>query len=196
MMQLISHALLNYGFCRKYIWYMYMKCIVTLTFISFEEDYPRINGEKPVRWTPKIKHTKISTLGFCGHHFCIVLECNKTLGDGCWQPVVTSHFGPKMAPDNRLSPAVLDQKWLLTTSHIFTIKWFKIEFHFIDFIMGLTGAGNRPHSQLQFLQNHAELPNFATYSCNFYSQMSCFFPNFCKKGPIPKHLDKALINML
>ena len=60
------------------------------------------------------------------------------------------------------------------------------------FIPGLTGAGNRPHSQLQFLQNHAEFPNFATYSCNFYSHMSCFFPTFCHEGPIPKHLDKAV----
>ena len=39
---------------------------------------------------------------------------------GCWQPVVTSHFGPK---------------WLLTTSHIFTIKWLKMVFHFINFIL-------------------------------------------------------------
>ena len=40
-----------------------------------------------------------------------------------------------MAADNRLSPAVLDQIWLLTTSHIFTIKWFKMVFHLIDFIL-------------------------------------------------------------
>ena len=40
-----------------------------------------------------------------------------------------------MAADNRLSPAILDQKWLLTTSHIFTIKWFNMVFHLIDFIL-------------------------------------------------------------
>ena len=40
-----------------------------------------------------------------------------------------------MAADNRLSPAILDQKWLLTTSHIFTIKWFKMLFHLTVFIL-------------------------------------------------------------
>ena len=57
------------------------------------------------------------------------------IGDGCWQPVVTSRFGPKMAADNRLSLAILDQKRLLTTSHIFTVKWFKMVFHLIEFIL-------------------------------------------------------------
>ena len=40
-----------------------------------------------------------------------------------------------MAADNRLSPAILDQKWLMTTSYIFTIKWFITMFYLIDFIL-------------------------------------------------------------
>ena len=40
-----------------------------------------------------------------------------------------------MAADNRLSPAIIDKKWLLTTSHIFTIKWFKMGFHLIEIIL-------------------------------------------------------------
>ena len=58
---------------------MYIKCIFTLTFISFVEDYPSINGKKNCPMNPENKASKISNLGFCGHHFCIVLECNKIL---------------------------------------------------------------------------------------------------------------------
>ena len=32
-----------------------MKCIVTLAFISFEDDYPRINGEKTCPMNPENK---------------------------------------------------------------------------------------------------------------------------------------------
>ena len=49
--------------------------------------------------------------------------------------IFQSHLFLATAADNRLSPAVLDHKWLLTTSHIFTVKWFKMVFHLIDFIL-------------------------------------------------------------
>ena len=57
---------------------MYIKCIFTLTCISSKEDYPSING-KNCPMNPEYKAWEISNLGFCGHHFCVVLECNKTL---------------------------------------------------------------------------------------------------------------------
>ena len=43
-------------------------------------------------------------------------------GSVCCQSVVASHFGPKTTAYSRLSPAITDQKRLLTTSHILSVK--------------------------------------------------------------------------
>ena len=67
-----------------------------------------------------------------------------------------------MAADNRLSPAILDQKWLLTTSHIVPIKWFKMVFHLIDLI--LTCYKNS-HSKAKWPVFLAFLGPCVTYTC-------------------------------
>ena len=91
-----------------------------------------------------------------------------------------------MAPDNRLSPAILDQKWLLTTNHIFTIKRFKILFYLIDFMLICYKKNLTAKADGQFYLHLAFLGPCVTYYVDPFK--------FCNvQTPLMLHLNLVLI---